>query len=111
LHEAAAPNPPRGTLAGPADAAPPPPVLSFVRIDPPALRLSALKPPEEGEGIILRLWNIEDRPVEGTIRFWRPFARALRVNLAEEGEEVLATDTDTLRLTVGGQQVVTVRVE
>ena len=98
-------------LSVPAHSGPLPPVLSFVRIDPPALRLSALKPPEEGEGIILRLWNIEDRPVEGTIRFWRPFARALRVNLAEEGEEVLATDTDTLRLTVGGRQVVTVRVE
>ncbi len=87
-----------------------PSVLPFVRIDPPALRLSALKPPEEGEGLILRLWNIEDRPVEGTVRFWRPFARALRVNLAEEGEEVLATESDTLRLTVGGRQVVTVRV-
>lgn len=94
-----------------AHSGPLPPVLSFVQIDPPALRLSALKPPEEGEGIILRLWNIEDRPVEGAIRFWRPFARALRVNLAEEGEEILATDTDTLRLTVGGRQVVTVRVE
>ncbi len=98
-------------LSVPAHPGPLPPALSFVRIDPPALRLSALKPPEEGSGLILRLWNIEERPVEGTVRFWRPFARALRVNLAEEGAEVLATDTDTLRLTVGGRQVVTVRVE
>ncbi len=98
-------------LPVPAHPGPLPPVLSFVRIDPPALRLSALKPPENGEGLILRLWNIEDRPVEGTVRFWRPFARAMRVNLAEQGEEILATDTDTLRLTVGGRQVVTVRVE
>jgi alpha-mannosidase len=98
-------------LSVPAHSGPLPPTLSFVWIDPPALRLSALKSPEEGNGLILRLWNIEERPVEGTIRFWRPFARALRVNLAEEGEEVLATDTDTLRLTVGGRQVVTVRVE
>ncbi|MBC7228277.1 MAG: hypothetical protein H5T61_13780 [Thermoflexales bacterium] len=97
-------------LSVPAHPGPLPPVLSFVRIEPPALRLSALKPPEEGEGIILRLWNVEEQPVEGTVRFWRPFARALRVNLAEVGEEVLATDSDTLRLTVGGRQVVTVRV-
>jgi len=98
-------------LSVPAHPGPLPPVLSFVQIDPPALRLSALKPPEHGEGIILRLWNGEDRPIEGTVRFWRPFARAVRVNLAEEGGELLATDTDTLRLTVGGRQVVTVRVE
>ncbi|MCX7855178.1 MAG: glycosyl hydrolase-related protein, partial [Anaerolineae bacterium] len=97
-------------LSVPVHSGPLPPVLSFVRIDPPALRLSALKPPEEGEGLILRLWNIEEHPVEGTIRFWRPFARALRINLAEEGTEVLATNTDTLRLTVGGRQVVTIRV-
>ena len=98
-------------LSVPARPGPLPPVLSFVRIDPPALRLSALKPPERGEGIILRLWNGEDRPVEGTVRFWRPFVRAVRVNLAEEGGELLATDTDTLHLTVGGRKVVTVRVE
>ena len=98
-------------LSVPARPGPLPPVLSFVRIDPPALRLSALKPPERGEGIILRLWNGEDRPVEGTVRFWRPFVRAVRVNLAEEGGELLATDTDTLHMTVGGRQVVTVRVE
>ncbi len=94
-----------------AHSGPLPPVLSFIRIDPPVLRLSALKPPEDGAGLILRLWNVEDRPVEGTIRFWQPFARALRVNLAEEGEETLATDTDTLLLTVSGRQVITIRVE
>jgi alpha-mannosidase len=88
-----------------------PPALSFVQIDPPTLRLSALKPPEEGEGLILRIWNIEDRPVEGTIRFWRPFARAARVNMAEAAVEELASATDTLRLPVGGREVVTVRIE
>ncbi len=98
-------------LATPSHPGPLPPVLSFVQIDPPALRLSALKPPEEGEGLILRVWNIEDRPVEGTVHFWRPFARAVRVNMAEAAMEELAAATDTLRLPVGGREVVTVRIE
>ncbi len=98
-------------LATPPHPGPLPPTLSFVRIDSPALRVSALKPPEEGEGLILRIWNIEDQSVEGTIRFWRPFARAVRVNMAEEGTEELAAGADTLRLPVGGREVVTVRIE
>jgi len=86
-----------------------PPTLSFVRVEPLTLQVSAIKCPEEGEGLILRLWNVEDRPVEGTIRLWCPFTRALRTNMAEREALELARNADVLSLTVRGREVVTIR--
>ncbi len=88
-----------------------PPALSFVTVEPSTLETSTVKEPEEGEGLIVRCWNIGNEPVEGTVRLWRPFRRALRVNLAEEGAAELARDADAVTLPVRGREVVTVRLE
>jgi len=88
-----------------------PGTLSFVTVEPATLEISAVKKPEEGEGLIVRCWNVGSEPVEGTIRLWRPFRRALRVNLAEEGHTELACDTDTVTLPVRGWEIVTLRFE
>lgn len=90
-----------------------PPRLSFVRVEPDALRVSAVRLPEQGAGLILRLWNIEDRPVVGTVRLWRSFARAVRTGMDEEATgqaQELARDTDTVALTLRGREVVTLRL-
>ena len=90
-----------------------PPRLSFIRIEPDALRVSAVKLPEEGSGLILRLWNIEDHPVTGTVRLWRSFAQAVRTGMDEEvaaQAQELARDTDTVALTLRGREVVTLRL-
>ncbi|RME38515.1 MAG: hypothetical protein D6793_02590 [Thermoflexia bacterium] len=42
-------------VAVPPHPGPLPPALSFVRVEPPALRMSALKPSEDGTAVILRL--------------------------------------------------------
>ncbi len=83
---------------------------SFVRVEPPALRVSALKRADESAGWILRLWNVDDRPVTGTVRLWRPFARIARCNMAERDEEELARDVDALALTLRGREVLTLHV-
>nr|HID13324.1 hypothetical protein [Anaerolineae bacterium] len=88
-----------------------PATLSFVTVEPSTLEVSAVKDPEEGGGLIVRCWNVGDEPVEGTIRLWRPFWRALRVNLAEEGASELARDTDAVTLPVRGREIVTVRFD
>jgi alpha-mannosidase len=75
------------------------------------LEISAVKEPEEEQGLVVRCWNVGAEPVVGTIRLWRPFRRALRVNLAEEGEDEVARDTDAVTLAVRGWEVVTVRFE
>ncbi|MBE9471730.1 MAG: hypothetical protein IMY75_06470, partial [Chloroflexi bacterium] len=88
-----------------------PATLSFVTVEPATLEISAVKAPEEGEGLIVRCWNVGSKPVKGTIRLWRPFRRALRVNLAEEGDTELACDTDTVTLPVRGREIATLRFE
>ena len=85
--------------------------LSFVTVAPSALEVSAIKEPEDGRGLIVRCWNVGTDLVEGTIQLWRPFRRALRVNLAEEGDVELACDADAVALPVRGREVVTVRFE
>jgi len=88
-----------------------PATLSLITVKPATLEISAVKEPEDGEGLIVRCWNVGDELVEGTIQLWRPFRRAWRVNLAEEGNTELARDTDAVTLPVHGRQVVTVRLE
>jgi hypothetical protein len=51
-----------------------------------------------------------DDPVAVTLRPWRPFAHAARVNLAEELINPLVVEQDgTVRLHAGGHEIVTVK--
>jgi alpha-mannosidase len=88
-----------------------PATLSFVSAEPATLEVSAVKEPEEGEGLIVRCWNVDDAPADGVIRLWRPFRRATRVNLAEQEIAELARDADVVTLPVRGREIVTVRFE
>ena len=88
-----------------------PAALSFVTVEPATLEVSAVKAPEEGAGLIVRCWNVGREPVEGTLRLWQPFRRALRVNLAEEGVAELGRGADEVTLPVRGRQIVTARFE
>jgi alpha-mannosidase len=84
---------------------------SFLSVTPDSLRISAVKPPEEGQGLVVRLWNAADGPVEGTLRLWRRFRRAVRTNLAEHVhvEEELARNADAVTLSVASREIVTLR--
>ncbi|MGD1996263.1 MAG: glycoside hydrolase family 38 C-terminal domain-containing protein [Anaerolineae bacterium] len=81
--------------------------LSFVRVEPSSLQVSAVKLPERGKGLVLRLWNAEDRSVEGTVHLWRPFARAVRLDLSEREMEELGRDADAVMLRLRGREVAT----
>jgi mannosylglycerate hydrolase len=88
-----------------------PTALSFVTVEPSTLEVSAVKEPEKGAGLIVRCWNVGGEPVEGTLRLWQPFRRALRVNLAEEEVAELGRGANEVTLPVRGRQVVTSRFE
>ena len=47
------------------------------------LVVSAIKPAEDGNGLVLRLWNPTDRPQSDALRFWRPVKKATGVQLDE----------------------------
>lgn len=44
-----------------------------MEVSPPEIVVSAIKLPEEGDGLIVRLYNITREPVEGRLRLRRPF--------------------------------------
>ena len=57
---------------------------SFVRVDNAAFLLSAVKEAEDGSGWIVRGCNLGGEEIQVTLAPWRKFAKAERVNMAEE---------------------------
>ncbi|OUM98144.1 MAG: hypothetical protein BAA04_03595 [Firmicutes bacterium ZCTH02-B6] len=81
--------------ASPAPAAPSDTGGSFLEVSSPLL-LSALKPADERDSVIVRIWNPAPEPVEGWIRIGRgrPAVYAVRLDETRLGEERLALDAD-----------------
>lgn len=87
-----------------------PPEFSFLRVEPPGIPVSALKPAEEGRLSVLRLYNPGEEEVAVALSFpWRP-ERAVLLDLAEEELEELPISGNTLHLTLGGNEIATVGV-
>jgi alpha-mannosidase len=95
---------------GSLDAAPP---ASTVELEGTGLVLSAVKPAEQGPGVVLRCCNLTGRPAAGLWRVGWDLARARRVRADErEPEEiVLAGDRRTVRFTAPPHGIVTLIVE
>ena len=85
--------------------------LSFMRIEPANLVLSAIKKSERADSIIIRFYNTTDESVEGKIGFPREVKEVNLVNLNEEFQRRLAASTDTVKLAVVPKQIVTLEVK
>jgi hypothetical protein len=87
-----------------------PPSASFVEVSPAAVVLSAVKPPEEGEGLIVRVYNAAQVPVEARLKLWHPFRHCALVPLSE-GETIcsLAEDSETVSLPLRAKEIATLR--
>ncbi|MCS7048660.1 MAG: glycosyl hydrolase-related protein [Verrucomicrobiae bacterium] len=85
----------------------------FLVAETGALAVSAIKPPEDGPGMIVRLWNPTDKPQRETLRFWRVPKRAYYVMLSEEplSKPVPEQRGATVTVTAEPHAIVTVRVE
>lgn len=80
---------------------------SFVTVDPPCVQISALKTAQEGQDLILRLWNPKQQTIEATVQLWRRFSCVTRTDMAEQAIAEVARETDSFRVGLRGREVAT----
>lgn len=85
-----------------------PAAVSFLQVE--GLPLSAVKPAEEGEGIVVRLYNPTDRPLQGQISSFCPLRRMTLVGLDERAKAPLPHSLRSARLTVPPGAIITVKL-
>lgn len=84
---------------------------SLVRLEPASLVLSALKPAEDGDGLIVRVLNPTAEERVADVRFGVALAGATSVRLDETPDGLaLDRDGDQLRFTVGPHALRSIRV-
>ncbi|MGZ4799764.1 MAG: glycoside hydrolase family 38 N-terminal domain-containing protein [Acidimicrobiia bacterium] len=88
-----------------------PPETALVTIESPNIELSALKPAEDGNGIVLRVLNPTDVAVPAAIRLGIPVSEVTSVRLDEtpDGDVVELVD-DVVRIDVGPHALRTLRL-
>ncbi len=84
---------------------------ALLALAPRALLLSSVKPAQEGAGLVVRVLNPTDAPLEATLRLGFDFAsaEAVRLDEAPSGEPV-THDGDTLRFAVPPHALRSVRI-
>ena len=84
---------------------------SFLDVKPASVVVSAIKAPEEGEGIVLRCFNITGVPVTAQITVFASLVRAERLNLNEESRgELPLNDEHTVYLPLSPHEIATLRL-
>ncbi|MFQ5945033.1 MAG: alpha-mannosidase [Anaerolineae bacterium] len=89
-----------------------PAVASLLEVHPDSVAVSAVKPPGTGEGLIVRLYNLQGKEVSAQVRTGLPLQRATRVSLDEEEvlEELPLQEGRALTLRLGPYQITTIRL-
>ena len=88
-----------------------PATASLLTARPDSLVITAVKVPEDGDGLIARVCNYTGHAVEAELEFGWPIRRAERVNLAEEPLGPLAVaDGGRVRFPCGPWEVATIRL-
>jgi hypothetical protein len=89
-----------------------PPVGSFVSVRPESFVLSAVKEAEDGQSLIVRLYNIADGPAEGEVRLGSAsggWGAVERVNLNEEPLGAAEVVAGAVRLALRPNEIATLR--
>ncbi len=84
--------------------------LSMLRLSAPNVVLETVKKAEDSDGIILRLYEAENKRTECVLTAAFPLAEAVETNLMETPERELPVDGNSVRLTLRPFEIKTVRV-
>jgi alpha-mannosidase len=82
---------------------------SFLTVRPESFVLSALKEAEDGQGLIVRLYNTADGPAEGEVRLEAPWQAVERTNLNEEPQGPADVRDGSVRLSLRPNEIATLR--
>jgi alpha-mannosidase len=100
----------RGVIAGPTPLVPD--GTPLLTVEPGTVAVSAVKPAEDGNGLIVRVLNPTSRWVDVMLRFGRPLAAAQAVRLDEDpsGDEVRQDGATAVHFRLRGQGTRSIRV-
>ena len=87
-----------------------PPSFSLVSLEPEELVISAIKKAESGEELVVRFYNTSDRQVTGKLSTFQQIEKASITNLLEETIEEIPASGNSVALSVGKHQIVTLRL-
>jgi alpha-mannosidase len=83
---------------------------SFLRSDCPNVLIETVKPAEDGDGLIVRLYETHNARAQGTITFASIIASAQECNLLEEAKDQATYEGNTLHFQVRPFEIKTFRV-
>jgi alpha-mannosidase len=82
--------------------------MSFLQIDAENVIVSAMKKAENENGVVVRLYNLNEEETEVELRFSEQFEKAWGTNLIEEKEEELEVKDGVIRFKIGNQSIETI---
>jgi mannosylglycerate hydrolase len=82
---------------------------ALLALEGPAFVVSALKPAEDGKGVVVRLYNVTSGPASGRVRLVEPFQSAEFVNMDEASLAEAPLEDGWMRLEARPNQVLNLR--
>jgi alpha-mannosidase len=84
---------------------------SYLTLSDPRVLLTALKPPQSGRGLVVRLLNPTYAPIDVSLTPLAKLAQAWRISLAEVAHGELPVQDGKVNLTIDPHQIVTLRLQ
>ncbi len=85
--------------------------VSLVEVLEGGASIEAVKKAEDGDAVVVRLWETEGRRQQSTLRFGRTWRRIRTANLLEQQGTTLATDASELTLPLAPFEIVTLLLD